>query len=127
MKDANLVFDSSKIPGEIIDLMVVNSDTLEKHPELGKALVGAWYETMSIMSKDDAKGKAAREFMAKASGTDLAGYEGQMTTTKLFFTPADALGFTTSTALVDTMKMVAAFPLITACSAKAPRVPRPSV
>ena len=109
VKDANLVFDSSKIPGEIIDLMVVNSATLEKHPELGKALVGAWYETLSIMSKDDAKGKAAREFMAKASGTDLAGYEGQMATTKFFFTPTDALGFTTSTALVDTMKMVAAF------------------
>ncbi|MBU1191626.1 MAG: putative urea ABC transporter substrate-binding protein [Gammaproteobacteria bacterium] len=109
VKGANLVFDSSKIPGEIIDLMVVNSATLEKHPELGKALVGAWYETMSIMSKDDEKGKAARTLMAEASGTDLAGYEDQMKTTKFFFTPADAVGFTTSSALVDTMKMVAGF------------------
>ena len=31
--DAQLVFDSSKIPGEIIDLMVVNSATLKDNPE----------------------------------------------------------------------------------------------
>lgn len=109
VKDTHLVFDSSQIPGEIIDMMVVNSATLEKHPELGKALTGAWYETMSIMSQDDAKGKAAREFMAKASGTDLAGYESQMKTTKFFFAPADAVSFTTSADLVATMQRVATF------------------
>lgn len=109
VKDTHKVFDSSDIPGEIIDLLVINSDTLAKHPELGKALAGAWYETMSIMAKDDAQGKAAREFMAKAAGTDLAGYESQMQTTKFFFDPAEAVAFTTSPALIDTMKMVAGF------------------
>src|SRR6201991_3856664 len=34
------VFDSSKIPGEIIDLMVVNTQTLKDNPNLGKALAG---------------------------------------------------------------------------------------
>ena len=33
--DSHLVFDSSKIPGEILDLMVVKTDTLKAHPELG--------------------------------------------------------------------------------------------
>ena len=80
------VFDSSFIPGEIIDLMVVNTERLKAHPELGKALTGAWYEVMSIMSGNDtkangAKAKAAREQMAKASGTDLAGYESQLFST----------------------------------------------
>jgi NitT/TauT family transport system substrate-binding protein len=42
---AHLVFDSSKIPGEIIDLMVVNTATLRENPALGKALVGAWWPT----------------------------------------------------------------------------------
>src|SRR6202790_5258705 len=37
MPDAQLVFDSSKIPGEIIDLMVVNSAVLNANPKLGKA------------------------------------------------------------------------------------------
>ncbi len=109
VKDTHLVFDSSQIPGEIIDMLVVKTETLEKHPELGKALAGAWFEVMSIMSKDDEKGKAARSFMAKASGTDLAGYESQMKTTKFFFDPTEAVGFTTSADLIKTMKLVAGF------------------
>src|SRR5262245_17903312 len=69
-----LVFDSSKIPGEIIDLLVLNSETLKDNPDLGKALVGIWYETIALMSDEGDKGKAAREAMAKLSGTDLAGF-----------------------------------------------------
>src|SRR5262245_56588457 len=34
--DAQLVFDSSRIPGEIIDLMVVNSVTLKDNPKFAK-------------------------------------------------------------------------------------------
>ncbi|WP_443691183.1 putative urea ABC transporter substrate-binding protein, partial [Pseudomonas sp.] len=34
------VFDSSKIPGEIMDMMVVNTQTLKDNPALGKALTG---------------------------------------------------------------------------------------
>jgi NitT/TauT family transport system substrate-binding protein len=46
MPGSHKVFDSSQIPGEIIDLMVVNTETLKDNPALGKALVGAWYEIM---------------------------------------------------------------------------------
>jgi NitT/TauT family transport system substrate-binding protein len=70
-KNANLVFDSSKIPGEIIDMLVVHTDTLKDNPKLAKALTGDWFEVMAIMKKGDTK---ALEFMAAASGTDLAGY-----------------------------------------------------
>ena len=81
--DATEVFDSSKIPGEIEDLMVVNTETLKDNPDLGKALVGIWYETIALMQADTGeKGKAAREAMAKLSGTDLAGFEAQLKTTK---------------------------------------------
>lgn len=109
MPGATKVFDSSQIPGEIIDLMVVNTKTLEKNPALGKALTGAWYEIMALMSKNDAAGKAAKESMAKASGTDLAGFDAQLASTKMFYKPADAVAFTTSPALVATMKKVAKF------------------
>ena len=44
--DTYNVFDSADIPGEIIDLLVVNTETLKANPALGKALTGAWYETM---------------------------------------------------------------------------------
>jgi NitT/TauT family transport system substrate-binding protein len=103
------VFDSSQIPGEIIDLMVVNSDTLKANPAFGKALTGAWYEIMATMSADSAAGKSAREHMAKASGTDLAGYEAQLAATKMFYAAKDAVAFATSPALPNTMSKVAAF------------------
>jgi NitT/TauT family transport system substrate-binding protein len=93
-KNAHEVFDSSKIPGEIQDLMVVNTETLKDNPALGKALVGIWYETLKIMESDTAEGKAARTAMATASGTDLAGFEDQLKTTKLFSTPKSAVAFT---------------------------------
>ena len=105
-KDAQLVFDSSKIPGEIIDLMVVNTATLKDNPKLAKALVGAWYETLKVMSAKDPK---ALEHMAKASGTDVAGFNSQLATTKMFWTPSEAHAFATGPNLVKTMDLVRKF------------------
>lgn len=109
MPGGSPVFDSSKIPGEIIDMMMANTATLKDNPAFGKALVGAWFETMSVMAKSDAAGKAAREFMAKASGTDLAGFEGQLKTTKMFYKPAEAVAFAKSADLPKTMDYVRKF------------------
>ena len=109
MPKSNKIFDSSQIPGEIIDLMVVNTDTLKANPKFGKALVGAWYEIMNTMSAKTDAGKAARTFMGKASGTDLAGYEAQLASTKMFYTAKDAVDFTSSAELIKTMEYVANF------------------
>ena len=106
---STLVFNSAQIPGEIIDLLVINTDTLSAHPELGKALTGAWYEIMATMSSDSEQGVAARSYMAEASGTDLAGYEAQLAATKMFYTPAAALELTNSAQLKQTMQYVAEF------------------
>jgi NitT/TauT family transport system substrate-binding protein len=106
---AQLVFDSSKIPGEIMDLMVVNTKTLKENPNLGKALVGAWYETLALMFKNDSAAAASRTVMAKASGTDLAGFNSQLATTHLFTTPNDALAFISSDVVVKTMDLVRNF------------------
>ncbi len=109
MPDSTQVFDSSKTPGEIIDVMMVNTETLKDNPAFGKALVGAWYEMMVIMSKDNDAGKAARTAMAQASGTDLAGYDAQLKTTAMFYTPADAVAFTKDAKLIKTMDFVRNF------------------
>jgi NitT/TauT family transport system substrate-binding protein len=109
MPDAQQVFDSSKIPGEILDLMVVNTATLSANPKLGKALTGAWYETVALMLKNDAAGKASQAAMAKASGTDAAGFASQLATTHLFATPADAYQFATGDDVVKTMDLVRKF------------------
>ena len=106
---AALVFDSSKVPGEIIDLMVVNTETLKQSPALGKALVGAWYETLALMKDGGPKGTEALTAMATASGTDLEGYKSQLATTKMFYTPAEAVAFATSPELVKGMDLVRTF------------------
>lgn len=100
------VFDSSQVPGEIIDLMVVNSQTLKDNPALGKALTGAWFEVMALMKAGDTE---ALNAMAKASGTDLPGYQAQLKTTALFHTPKEMLDFVAAPALPQTMKRVAQF------------------
>ncbi|MAY15991.1 MAG: lipid kinase [Oceanospirillaceae bacterium] len=107
--NATAVFNSSQIPGEIIDTTMVNSETLAANPAFAKALTGAWYETMSIMAKDDAEGKKARSMMAEASGTDLAGYDAQLAATKMFYDAQKAVEFVNSAELPKTMEYVAKF------------------
>ncbi|MCE6073485.1 lipid kinase [Agrobacterium vitis] len=106
---AKKVFDSAQIPGEIMDLMVANTEVLKDNPDFGKALAGIWYDTVKLMMADTAEGKAAREEMGKASGTDLKGFDGQLAATKLFAKPADASAFTTSPGLPKTMDLVRNF------------------
>ena len=103
--DAKEVFDSSKIPGEIIDLLVGNTEVLKDNPNFGKALVGIWYDTLKALGD----GTAAKEAMAKASGTDLKGFEDQLATTKLFVKPADAVAFTKGGDLKVTTERVSKF------------------
>jgi NitT/TauT family transport system substrate-binding protein len=103
------VFDSTKIPGEIMDLMVANSATLKANPNFGKALIGAWYETMSVVFGKDPRTPAALAAMAKASGTTVAGFNSQLATTKIFNVPADAVAFTSSPNLLKTMDLVRTF------------------
>jgi NitT/TauT family transport system permease protein len=117
---ATRIFDSAQIPGEIIDMMVVNTEVLEANPDFGKALVGAWYETMALMSGDGASAIEARTYMAEHSGTDLAGYDAQLATTKMFFGPGEAVAFANSPALVETMDRYAPSRMRTACWVMAP-------
>ena len=106
---ATELFNSSQIPGEIIDLMVVNTATAEANPAFAKALTGAWYETLALMRANDAAGTAARTAMAEASGTDLAGFDAQLKTTRMFWDAKDAVEFTDSPKLAETMDHVRQF------------------
>lgn len=103
------VFTSKEIPGEIIDMMVVNTDVLKANPDLGKALVGAWFETLELMSHNDAEGKAARTYMATSAGTTLADYDTQLRDTEMFYTPAGSYRFANNSKLVSTMELVRGF------------------
>jgi NitT/TauT family transport system substrate-binding protein len=103
--DAKLVYDSAQTPGEIIDLLVANTEVLKDNPSFGKALVGIWYDTMKALQSDP----AAKEAMAKASGTDVAGFDGMLKTTKMFWTPKEAVEFTSGAEIKKTSELVSTF------------------
>jgi len=105
-KGATLVFDSSQIPGEIMDLMVVKTSAPDS---LKKALTGAWYEVMALMTASGAATDAAIESMAKASGTDVPSFKSQLGTTAMFYEPAKGAAFATSADVGKTMDHVRQF------------------
>ncbi len=106
---AFLAFDSSKIPGEILDLLVVDSATLKANPNLGKALAGIWYETITLMQRQDAQGVAARAAMAKLAGSTPASFDAQLSTTHLYATPKEGVAAAAAPELVTTMTRVRDF------------------
>lgn len=103
---AELLFDSSQIAGEIIDITFVRTDVDERFK---KALAGAWYETMAIISSPGKASKEAIAFMAEQSGATVAEFKAQLKTTAMFYQPADAAAFTADAKLADTMDMVRKF------------------
>jgi NitT/TauT family transport system substrate-binding protein len=103
------IFTSADIPGEIIDLMAVRSDVLKAHPELGKALTGAWYETMALMSKRGPEAEAALAAMAEGSGATATEYKAQLKTTAMFYKPEAAVEYTTSDEIKEKMNFVRKF------------------
>lgn len=103
------VFSSADIPGEILDLLVVDTGTLKANPDLGKALAGVWYDTVQLMMKQDADGKAARAAMAKLAGAAPETFDSQLKTTFLYTDPKAAVAAAQSPALVTTMTRVRDF------------------
>jgi len=109
MPATTVVFDSAKIPNEILDTLNVSTETLKANPNFGKALAGIWYETMAVMTRDDAAGRAARTAMAKAAGTDIASFEGQLKTTHLYANAKDAAAYAANPDLITVTDRVRRF------------------
>ncbi len=82
------VFDSSYIPGEIIDRsVVVAAIGWQPTRSWDRPSTGAWYEVMAIMSGADRQARQARTEMGQAAGSDLVGYEAQMVATRTVLSP----------------------------------------
>lgn len=103
------LFDSNDIPGEILDLTVAKTDVVRTNPEFARALTGAWYEIMEIMSANDEKADEALSSMANAAGTDLDNYKKQLSTTHMYYKAADAVKYCRSEELLKTMSSIAKF------------------
>jgi NitT/TauT family transport system substrate-binding protein len=110
-KDVRTVFNSSQIPGEILDLMVVRTDVLNRPDGSGqkfaKALAGAWYEVMSQMTGAGADKVLTQ--IAEASQDSLISYKEQLSTTHMFYTPKSGVEMAASADLKKTMDLVRLF------------------
>jgi len=107
------LFDSSRIPGEILDLLVVRSEILNRPDGSGqrfaKAITGAWYETMAQLTGSGADSVKAISGSAAASNDSVASYKEQLKTTHLFSTSQSAAQFATDAALKQKMDLVRQF------------------
>jgi len=110
-KDVKVVFNSSQIPGEILDLLVTRTDILNRPDGSGqkfaKAMTGAWYEVMSQMSGTGSD--KVLTGIAEASQDTLASYKEQLSTTQMFYTPQSAVQIMSSPNLRKTMDLVRQF------------------
>jgi NitT/TauT family transport system substrate-binding protein len=108
-----MLFNSSQIPGEIVDLMVVRTDILSRPDGAGqrfaKALTGAWYETTKLMAGQGAATDKALREIAAASEDSLDSYKEQLSTTHLFYTPQLAAAFTNAPEFEQKMNLVRQF------------------
>jgi NitT/TauT family transport system substrate-binding protein len=107
-KGVTSLFNSSQIPGEILDLTVVRTDVIARPDGAGKkfamALAGAWYEMLAQMSNDK-----VLSAIAEGSQDTLASYKEQLSTTKMFYTPKEAADFGASPDLKQKMALVRQF------------------
>ena len=107
------IFDSSKIPGEIMDLLVIRTEVLRRADGSGqkfaKAITGAWYETMQRMTTQNPNQAQALRVAASAGGDSLESYREQLKTTALFATPQTALQFATGKDIEQKMDLVRKF------------------
>ncbi len=103
------IFTSADIPEEVLDLMIVNTKTLKNNPSLGKALTGAWFEIMDIMTRKNDKAKNALTYMAKSAECSLDDYKAQLDTTAMFYKAEDAVKFVTGKSIKEKMNFVRNF------------------
>lgn len=90
---SQIIFDSSEIPGEIMDVLVARTDLLAENPDFAKAMTGAWYEAMARLQAGGEDVEEMITVMAAAMGTDEAGFLAQIETTHFFYEPSEAAAF----------------------------------
>lgn len=112
-KGVRSIFNSSQIPGEILDLLVIRTEVLNRPDGSGqkfaKAMAGAWYETMHNLMAGGAAQQQVIQMSAAASGDTVESYRNQLKTTQLFTTPQSAFGFATGPTMEDKMDLVRQF------------------
>ncbi len=103
-----VVFDSAKIPGEIIDLLVFNEKTVQKNPKAVEAVVLAWYDAVGMMN-DPAQRDRMVAMMADGAGATKEDFEKMLKGTILYTKPEDTVTLFSSKKLESTMSRIRKF------------------
>ena len=103
------LFDSAQIPGEIQDVVAINTRVLKGNPDLARALMGTWFEVMSQMNETGGAGDKAIKKMAELAKTSEQDFRSQLKTTSLFWTPKAELDYLRSSDLKQKQELVRDF------------------
>lgn len=105
-----VIFNSSQIPGEIVDLLVINGKVLAKSPKVAQALVDAWYDAMAMIENPATRAEAIK-IMAEGAGASVEEFEKMLKGTILYTDATKGADFLEGAVLQETMKKVKEFSL----------------
>lgn len=123
-KDVRVLFDSSKIPGEIIDMIVMGQDALDKPgaDKFAGAIIETFYTVNKMLSNPKTREETLVALGEKFSHLDAKAMEKVMEQTKFFSTPAEALSIMTQAKTKPVMDKVVKFCVTHDIVAKEPKV-----
>jgi NitT/TauT family transport system substrate-binding protein len=74
---ARLLFDSSRIPDEIFDIIIVRNDFLQKHPDLVRQFIDGWFNALAYMREHPSDAAEKMKVRMKLSAAEvIASYKG---------------------------------------------------
>ncbi|HEU4729159.1 MAG TPA: ABC transporter substrate-binding protein [Kofleriaceae bacterium] len=103
-----VIFSSKQIPGEIIDLLVVNGSSLDEAPQLAEVLTEAWYDAMRAI-EDPATRAESIAIMAAGAHASVEELEKMMSGTELFTDRTRAAAFLEADTTRATMENIKKF------------------
>jgi NitT/TauT family transport system substrate-binding protein len=65
---ASTLFDSTQIPGEIVDLLAVRASVVERHPKTIQALLAGWFAALDYMKREPADAAQRMGIRQQTSG-----------------------------------------------------------
>lgn len=110
-KDTRVLFDSTSIPNEIIDMVVVAKESLAKPKgkEFACAVIETFYELNKRIADPSTRDDTLIALGEKFSDLDLQSMRKVVKQTKFYATPDEALGLLEGAELKETMKKVVSF------------------
>jgi len=103
-----VIFSSKEIPGEIIDVLVVNNTALKQAPVLGTVLAEAWYDAMRAI-EDPATREDSIAVMAAGAHASVDEFKKMMGGTDLMTDRARATAFLEADTTRATMERIKKF------------------